>query len=56
MAPAVNASLPLEVQDASGSSRAKPRSTSPCRLEREAYLMVNALKNFMSTMIDIIIR
>ena len=55
-APAVNTSTPLEVQDASESSWANPRSASPPLPEREAYVTVDALKNFMSTMTDTITR
>jgi len=53
-APTVNTSVPPEVQDASESSRANPRSASPPRPEREAYVTVDDLKNFMSVMTDTI--
>ena len=51
-APAVNSSTPPEVQDASESLWANPQSASLPLPEREAYVTVDALKNFMSTMTD----
>jgi len=54
--PVVNAPAPPEVQDASESSWANPRSASPRLLERKAYVMVDALKKSISTMTDTIMR
>ena len=55
-APAVNASTPPGVRDTSESSLVNPRSTSPHHPQQEAYVTVDALKNFMSTMTDTIMR
>ena len=52
--PAVDVSVPPKVQDTSESSRENPGSPSQHPPEWEAYVMVDALKNFMSTMTDII--
>ena len=54
--PTINISAPPEVQDASGSSRENSRSASPRLSKREAYVTVDALKNFMIVMTDTINR
>jgi len=51
-APAMEAPTPLEVQGASKSFRADPRSVGQHLTKREAYVMVDGLKNFMSTVTD----
>ena len=50
-----DALVAAEVQDASESSRANPRSVGQWPPEREAYITVDALKNFMTTMTDTIL-
>jgi len=55
-APAVNISALSEVQDASQSLQANPWSASPRPLERETYVTVDTLKNFMSVMTETITR
>jgi len=50
------ASIPPEAQDASENSKANPRSVGPHQLEQEAYVTVDAFKNFMSTMTDTIMQ
>jgi len=52
--PTVNTSAPPEVQDASERSRANPRLANPHIPEREAHVIVNALKHFMTVMTDTI--
>jgi len=55
-APTVNTFMPPEVQGTSESSRANPLLASSPLPKREAYVMVDALKNFMSIMTDTITR
>jgi len=45
-----------KVQGASESSRATSRSVGQRTLEREAHVMVNALKNCMTIMIDTLLQ
>ena len=52
----VEASIPPEAQDVAESSWAKLWSTTTHPPEREAYVTVDALKNFMSVMTDTIMR
>jgi len=52
----VNTYAPPEVQDASESSRANPWPASLNPREREAYITVDTLKNFISVMIETITR
>jgi len=49
-APAMEVPAPPKAEDASESSREDPRSIGQYPAGREAYVMVDALKNFMSTM------
>ena len=46
---------PLKAEESSESSRAYHRSVDQCSARREAYVTVDALKNFMSTMFGVII-
>jgi len=52
-APAVNISALPKVHDASESLQANPQAVSPSPHEREPYITVDTLKNFMSTMMDV---
>ena len=54
--PAANISAPPEVQEALESSRVSRRAANPPTPEREAYVTVGTLKNFVSTMTDAITR
>jgi len=51
-APVMEAPVPPEAADASESSRADPRPIDQHLARQEAYVTVDALKNFMSTMTD----
>ena len=53
-APAVDASAPAMVEDASESSRTSPRAVRTSPPEREAYVTMDTLKSLMSTMVDTI--
>ena len=52
----MEATIPLEATNVSGSSQADPRPVDQNPPKQEAYVMVHALKNFMSTMADAIIQ
>jgi len=54
--PDSKAPIPPEVVDASESSRADPRPVDQPPARQEAYVTVDALNNFMSTMTDAIIQ
>jgi len=45
-----------KVHDASKSLRGTPQSVEQWPLEKEAYVTVDALKNFMTTMTDIMLQ
>ncbi|KAJ8450745.1 hypothetical protein Cgig2_021217 [Carnegiea gigantea] len=55
-APMTDAPVASKVQDALESSWANPRSVRQRLPEREAYVTVHALKNFMTTMTDTILQ
>ncbi|KAJ8437735.1 hypothetical protein Cgig2_001082 [Carnegiea gigantea] len=54
--PMVDVSEAHEVQDGSESSRATPHSVEKPPPKKEAYVAINALKNFMTTMIDALLQ
>jgi len=54
--PIVGLPKAYEVQDASKSSRAIPHSVRQQLPEREAYITIDALKNFMTTIVDILLQ
>ena len=54
--PATEALATLEAEDTSESSQDDPRLVGPPPAGREAYVTVDALKNFMSTMTDTIMQ
>ena len=53
---AVNTPVPPEVQDALESSWANPRADRLFPPEREVFVTMDALKNFLTTMMDAISR
>ena len=55
-APVTEVPAPPEAADASESSRADLLPVDQCLDRREAYVTVDALKNFMSTMTEAIIQ
>jgi len=55
-APITEASIPPEAMDASESSRVDPRQVVQPPARQEAFVMVDALKNFMFTMTDVIMQ